>query len=133
MLLNNDCLNSHHPNWVLVWIFFPSLLTVSRFFLSASIACCPFISGTAAAAFGGAVATELIARWWQSQQGSSLLHQIKALAPTRGDAPRLSTQLQRRGFPPGFGVADSGSPPAPGHTAGAPRCAGPGVRAHSSR
>lgn len=74
--------------------FCPSLLEVSLLFVSAPIACCPFTSGTAAAASGRAVVTELMARLWQSQQGSSSLHQIKAPAAAQRDAERMSMRCR---------------------------------------
>lgn len=78
------------PDWVYgLHAFCPSLLTVSLLFVSASTACSPFPSGTAA--LGRAVGTGgLTAGLWQAQQGSSSLHQIKAPAAAHGDAHRMN-------------------------------------------
>lgn len=123
------------PDWVYgLHSFCPSLLRVSLLLVSASMACCPFPSETAAASLGRAVVTGgLMAGLWQAQQGSSSLHQIKAPAAAPRDAERMSTccrggdsfQASCRQLELRFTTAEPSSPAAPW-----PRARGWGSQLH---
>lgn len=118
MFLDNDCLNSQHLNWFLVWIFY-LCHSHSLPLLCMSFPCLlSLCSGTAGTAFfwGGAAMTVLTAGLWQSQQGFSFL---QALAPTWRDARRPSMrggslQASHRGLGLRIAMAGSQLPTSPG-------------------
>lgn len=135
--------SSQHLNRWLVRIFLPFIAhIVSPPFVSASIACYPFASGTAAAVFWGGLLWQSsllgcgsLSRAPDSSTTLKLLHRAGGMlrgwaCDCRGGG---SLQASRRQLRLGFSTADSWiltSPMATGCTAGAPSCTGRGVGAH---